>query len=213
MKRKIVFFLFAITIFCNSFSQKCISSFTTDIKIQISIIKKREPKAIHDFMKVGYKLYPERKLQEKNVMTIPIYCLLYKKKYYHNDARNVKEILCYVDTKRFYIDEILFYKDSTFYGSAYSAYSNYYDQPFGKSVYNANLAQIILDENPDLIFTIGQTNGYYVFLKDNSLYIFSMFYNPDKKYLKYQIDDFINNYLDDADLIFGTDYSPSIYAK
>jgi hypothetical protein len=40
-----------------------------------------------------------------------------------------------------------------------------------------------------------------------------MFYNPEKKYLKYQIDDFINNYLNDVDLIFDTKYYPSIYAK
>ncbi len=211
MIQKIIILLLSVfTINCNLFSQGCISTFTTELKNQLPVVKKRESKTIKNFMRVGYKLYPE--LKEKNVMSIPIYCLL-KSKHFENDARNVKDILCYINTKRFYIDEIYFYKDSIYYGSAYSNYSNYYNQPFGKGVYDTLLARIILNENPDLIIKIGQSNSYYLFLKNNSLFVYSMFYNPEKKYLKYQIDDFINNYLNDVDLIFDTKYYPSIYAK
>ncbi|HOL29572.1 MAG TPA: hypothetical protein PLH58_04905 [Paludibacteraceae bacterium] len=127
-----------------------------------------------------------------------------------NDIRN---ILCYLDTKRLYIDEIYFYKDSVFYGSADGAYSNYPDQVIGKSDFGVKLASIILKENPDLIFTIGQTNGYYLFFKNNQLNVYSMFYNKEKKFIKYEIDDFINKYMDEFDLIIGTDYSPPIYCR
>jgi hypothetical protein len=78
----------------------------------------------------------------------------------------------YINTKRFYIDEIYFYKDSIYYGSAYSNYSNYYNQPFGKGVYDTLLARIILNENPDLIIKIGQSNSYYLFLK-NIVYLYT----------------------------------------
>lgn len=126
---------------------------------------------------------------------------------------NIKNILCYLDTKRLFIDEVYFYKDSVFYASAYGAYSNYPNQPIGKSDFYIDLAIAILKENPDIVFTVGQSNGYYLFLKNNTISVFSYFFNKEKLLIRYQIDDFINNYLDESYLIIGTDYSPPIYCK
>ncbi|MDP4239963.1 MAG: hypothetical protein Q8904_10895 [Bacteroidota bacterium] len=100
-----------------------------------------------------------------------------------------------------------------FYGSADGAYSNYPDQAIGKSDFYTDLAIDILKENPDIVFTVGQSNGYYLFLKNNKISVYSRFSNEEKKYIKYKIDDFINNHLDEYDLIIGTDYSPPIYCK
>jgi hypothetical protein len=163
-------------------------------------------------MKVGYKVHPNYKLQENNVIAKPIYCI-FKKKHYPEKMNNIKNILCYLDTKRLFIDEVYFYKDSVFYGSANGAYSNYLDQPIGKSDFYTDLAIAILKENPDIVFTVGQSNSYYLFLKNNTISVYSHFHNREKILTKYLMDDFINNYLDDSYLIIGTDYSPPIYCR
>lgn len=193
-------------------AQECITSFVQEMQIKSLILKKKEKKAIKQFMKVGYKVHSNYKLQESNVIAKPIYCI-FKKKHYPEKMNNMKNILCYLDTKRLYIDEVYFYKDSVFYGSAYGAYSNFPNQTIGKSDFYTDLGIAILKENPDIVFTVGQSNGYYVFLKNNKISIYSRSSNKEKKYIKYEIDNFINNYLDESDLIIGTDYSPPIYCR
>lgn len=213
MKSKIIFcILFMNLILFDIYSQECVSSFTSDLQNQIIVLKKREQRDIKKFMKIVYKVHPYYKLQEKNVVSIPIYSLFYNKRY-QSIKKNVRNILCYIDTKRLYIGEIYFYKDSVFYGSAESAYSNFPDQPFGKSVFYIDLARIILKENPDMVFTIGQTNSYYLFLKDNQISVYARSSSKDTKYSKYILEDYINNHLGESDLILGYDYSPSIYSK
>jgi len=213
MRTKIIIILSLIYITCLQIdAQDCISNFIQKLQIQNLVLNRNEKKAVNKFMKVGYKVYPDYKLQESNVIAKPIYCI-FLQKHYPEKMNNIKDILCYLDTKRLLIDEVYFYKDSVFYGSADGAYSNYPDQVIGKSDFGVKLASIILKENPDLIFTIGQTNGYYLFFKNNQLNVYSMFYNKEKKFIKYEIDDFINNYMDEFDLIIGTDYSPPIYCR
>jgi len=210
--RIVIIFSLVYFSFLQIYAQECISIFVEDIQKQSFNLKINEKKAVKQFMKVGYKVHLNYKLQDTNVIAKPIYSI-FKKKHYPQKMNDIRNILCYLDTKRLYIDEIYFYKDSVFYGSADGAYSNYPDQVIGKSDFGVKLASIILKENPDLIFTIGQTNGYYLFFKNNQLNVYSMFYNKEKKFIKYEIDDFINNYMDEFDLIIGTDYSPPIYCR
>lgn len=212
MKKKAINdLIFLIILSCPLKAQECVSDFISELQSQVQVLKKKEKKDVIDFMKVGYKVHPEYKLQDSNVIAKPIYCLLYKKDNYVQ--KDIKKLLCYIDTKRFYIDEVYFYKDSIFYGYAYSAYSNFPDQPFGKSVFYADLAQTILKENPDMIFTIGQTNSYYLFLKNNQIFVYARASSEDTKYLKYKLEDYMNNHLDEYNLIFGYDYSPPIYCR
>lgn len=214
MKTKIsIIFSLNFFIFIQIIAQECISGFVVDMQKQYTILKENEKRAIKQFMKVGFKVHPNYKLQESNVIAKPIYCI-FKKKHYPDKINSIKNILCYLDTKRVYINEVNFYKDSLYYCKAFSAYSNFPDQPIsGKIEHYIDLSKIILKENPDMVFTFGESNGAYYFLKNSSLYVYSMFHNKEKKFLKYQLDDFITNYLNEYDLIIGTDYSPSIYCK
>jgi hypothetical protein len=216
MKTRIIFcsLLFNFTLLCSLYSQECIYSFTTDLHNQIFNLKKQEQKSINQFMKVGYKIHPEYKLQERNVISIPIYCLFYNKKLHsQNSVKEVKNILCYIDTKKIYINEVYFYKDSVFCGSANVVYSNYPNQPFGKCASSIDLAEIILKEKPDIVFTLGQTNGYYIFMKNRQFYVYARELGAYTKYIKYGIDNYIDNHLDISGLIIGTDFSPAIYCK
>lgn len=215
MRTKIVTILSLICFFYIQIdAQDCTSIFTSALQMQLQNLKKNEMSSIGKFMRVGYKVHPEYKLREKNVISIPVYSLFWNKKiYYQNNKKDIKNILCYIDTKRLFINEVYFYKDSSYYCKAFSAYSNFPDQPIYYNIKHYNeIANIILNANPDIIFQIGQSGAYY-FLKGSEIFVYSRSYNKEKIYVKYKLEEFVNNYLDELDLIFGTDYSPSIYCK
>lgn len=79
MKSKIVIIFSLIYFsFLQINAQECISSFVEEMQKQFMIIKKKEKKEVEQFMKTGYKIHPEYKLQDSNVIAMPIYSVLKK---------------------------------------------------------------------------------------------------------------------------------------
>ena len=196
----------------NLKSQINLDLFTRSIIEECKTLETKREFAIDNFMKYGYKKRPE--LKNDSIIKIPIYTIFSNSRFV-NSARVKDSLFVYLNSKSLYIDKIFFYKEKRFIAVAYPSYENVKDQPIGLSnARNAKLADVVIKENPKILFSLSQNDKIYFFLKNNLLFCY-LFDEKQNNYIRMTPKNFLD-IIDECEFYFMTHLDkpvPLIYSK
>lgn len=212
--RKIILFICCILIYSfNLKSQINLDYFTRSINEECKTLDKKRESDIDIFMKYGYRKHPE--LKNSSICKVPLYTIFTKSRFVNSEYERVKDSLfIYLNSQSLCLENVLFYKDKRFIGVAYSAYANRKEQPIGLSESRiAKLADIVVKERPQILFSLSQNNQVYFYLKDNTLFCY-LFDEKQNNYTKMSPKEFLD-IIDESEFYFMTHldkFIPLIYS-
>lgn len=214
MKTTALLILFTIFSICNLQSQTNLDLFTINIiKVNKSLEEKRKLD-IDNFMKYGYQKKPE--LRNDEFIKIPVYTIYIHSKYI-NDNRTKDSLFIYLNPQSLCIENIFFYKKNRLIAVAYSKYINASDQPISLGIgnmRNVKLADIVMKEKPDILFSLSQNDNIFIFLKDKLLVCY-LFDKKQDSYVRLTPKELFEN-IDDSEFYFMTNLDkpiPLVYSK
>ena len=196
----------------NLKSQINLDSFTRSIIEECKTLEKKRESGIDNFMKYGYKKSP--KLKNDSICKIPVYTIFSNSRFVNSD-RVKDSLFVYLNPKSLCIDNIFFYKDKRFVAVAHPSYTNVKDQPIGLSnARNAKLADIMIREKPQILFSLSQNDKVYFFIENNSLFCY-FFDEKLNNYTQMSPKEFLD-IIDESEFYFMTNLDkpiPLIYSK
>jgi hypothetical protein len=215
MLRLLLSFLLLFLSFTIIQAQTDWSPVVTTISHEIIPISKNRVRDINRFSRIARQKHPEISLKNEHIWAIPIYSVYADRKFRRTTIVKYS-LLFYFNFKKFYINDIIYLIDSSYYMTADPRYSNIHGQGLWHYQIDAMLSKIIDLDRPDLIFCLAGSNSIFLFVKDNKLY--SYYYYCDGIYhvKKITIDEYINSCFDknEFDLLLMSDRPcPLMYAK
>lgn len=203
---------FALINVNNLIAQINLDIFIRSVVEETKTLEKKRNFDINNFMKYGYKKRNE--LSNDSICKIPIYTIFTNNKFI-NHNRSKDSLFVYINPKSLCIDHIFFYKDSIFIAVAYPEYINIKDQPIGLgNIQDAKLADIAIKVQPDILFSLSQSDKIYFSLK-NSLFFCYVYDEKRGNFIQVTPKELLE-IIDESEFYFMTNLDgpvPLIYSK
>lgn len=211
----ILLVLFIIICIGSLQSQTNLDLFTINIMKESKLLNKKKELDIDNFMKYGYQNRSE--LRNDELIKVPVYTIYIHSKYI-NDNRSKDSLFVYLNPKSLCIENIFFYKENQLIAVAYSKYINLADQPISSgiigNVRNIRLADIVIKEKPDILFSLSQNDNIYICIKDKLLICY-LFDKKQDSYVRLAPEELFEN-INDDEFYFMTNLDkpiPLVYSK
>lgn len=117
-----------------------------------------------------------------------------------------EKLLCYLNGKSLVFDEALVVQDTIVFGAVIQSSNPAFDLEFIRDIdlYRVQLAKVIMEINPDIIFSIYNIPRCYWFVKDNDFFV--LYYERESTeknfFVIYNAKSFIEEHLNKEELFF-----------
>ena len=186
-------------------AQNCVENFIEDVLNVEQINNKKFYKKALTTVKSYSNDYFD--LADIRFLNIPVVFSTRKGAKISNAGNLDKEkLLCYLNGKSLFFDEALVVQDTIVLGAVIQSPNPAFDLEFIRNIdlYRVQLAKVIMEINPDIIFSINNIPRCYWFVKDNDFFVFSYERESTEKngFVIYKAKSFIEEHLNEEELCF-----------